>query len=189
MKASYLFVCVALAIVSHADEQGKPIESPITWEELNRRHVIGELGKPLGTAVEIQAEVIAGRSLRLKIYDSTYLLKVTHVDGKEVGKPPVLRFNDPFSDAELANSTFALYELKHGTKATQLNSSQIAELEKGYVGRIVRLVVYEVGSFEGIPNELPDDVPVWQGFAFRFRTSLAVLKDREGSSQSGSKKR
>jgi len=130
--------------------QDKPTENPITLEELNRRNVVGSLGLPLGTAVEIEAEVVSGNSLRQKKYDSLYLLKLMRVDGKDLSTAPLLRFSVPrFADVRLANHTFALYEIKHGTKAESLNSTQIAKLENGYVGQRVRLVFYEVGSFHG----------------------------------------
>ena len=186
MKLSPFLVCVALAIASSSYGQDQPTEAPITLEELNRRNVVGNLGLPLGTAVEIAAEVVSGRSLRRKGYDSLYLLKVTHVDGKELNTPPLMQFSAPgFASVELANHQFALFEMKHGTKAKSLNSSQIAELEKGYVGKKVRIVVYEVGSFHGIPSQLPKDVPVWADFGFHFSTSLSVLNEHDTGSKSG----
>jgi len=191
MKPTALLVCIGLVIAAgSAYGQDKPIESPITLEELNRRNVVGKLGLPLGTAVEIEAEVVSGQSLRMKGYDSLYLLKVTHVDGMELGKPPLMRFFVPgFASVKLANHTLALYELTHGTKAKSLDSSQVAELEIGYVGKAVRLVVYEAGNFSGIPSGLPEDVPVWADFAFHFSTSLTLLNEREPSSKSGGSKR
>jgi hypothetical protein len=186
MKLSPFLVCVAVAIASSSYGQDQPTEAPITLKELNRRNVVGNLKLPLGTAVEIEAEVVSGRSLRRKGYDSLYLLKVTHVDGKELNAPPLMQFSSPgFASVELANHTFALYEMKHGTKAKSLDSTQIAELEKGYVGKKVRLVVCEVGSFHGIPNELPKDVPVWADFGFHFSTSLTILNERDAESKSG----
>ncbi len=190
MKRTFLFVCVALAISSSAYGQGIPIESPITLEEINRRNVVGRLGVPLGTAVEIEAEVVSGSSLHLKGYDSHYLLKVTHVNGKEVGTPSLFGFSVPaFAAVKLANHTFALYEMKYGTKAMSLDSSQVAELEQGYVGRSVQLLAYEVGGFSGIPRELPKDAPVWADTGFHFSTSLTVLKERDAASKSGRTKR
>jgi hypothetical protein len=159
-------------------------------EELNRRNVVGNLGLPLGTTVEIEADVVSGSSLRSKAFDSLYLLKVTHVDGKALNNPPLMRFSTPgFASVKLANHTFALYEMKHGEKATRLDSSQIAELEKGYVGKKVRLVVYEVGSFHGIPNQLPKVVPVWADVGFHFSTSLTVLNEHDAAAKRGRIKR
>lgn len=184
MKFSPIVACVALVFASISSGQEKPAETPITLEELNRRNVVGNLGLPLGTAVEIEAEVVSGRGLG-KEYDSLYLLKVTHVDGKELTTPPLIQFSAPgFARVKLANHTFALYELKHGTKTGSLDSAQIEELEKGYVGKKVRLVVYEVGRFDGIPDQLPKDMLVWADVGFHFSTSLIVLKELDAETKS-----
>jgi len=176
----FIFTCIALVLTNVSQGQDDSTDAPITLEELSRRTVVGNLGHPLGTAVEIEAELVAGHSLRMKAYDSLYLLNVTHVDGKELAAPQLMRFSVPgFVSVKLANHTFALYELKHGKKATSLDSAEIAELEKGFVGKKVRLVVYEAGGFNGIPETLPDDVPVWAHSRFRFSTALTVLAERE----------
>lgn len=190
MNLSTIVVCVALALAGSSYGQDQSTEPPVTLEELNRRNVVGKLGLPLGTAVEIEAEVVSGRSLRRKGYDSLYLLKVMNVDDRELNPPPLMRFSSPgFASVELSSHTFALYEMKQGRKAKSLDSTQIAELEKGYVGKEVRLVVYEVGSFHGIPNQLPKDVPVWADFGFHFSTSLTVLNERDSESKRGRTKR
>ena len=179
MKLSFLLIGVCLAIASNACGQDKS-GPPITLEELNRRNVIGELGLPLGTIAEIEAEMISGSSLRIKGYESLYLLKVTHVDGKKLNKPPLMRFNAPlFAPAKLPNGPFALYEMRTGAKAKSLTDSQEAELEKGYVGKTFRLVAYEQGCFRGIPHKLPEDVPVWADSVFHFATSLTILAERD----------
>ena len=66
-----------------------------------------------------------------------------------------------------------------------MNSSQIAELEKGYDGKTVRLVVYEIGSFGGIPAKLPDDVPIWADSGYHFSTSLTVVAERDIQAKRG----
>lgn len=153
---------------------------PVTTAELNQRTLQGQLGLPLGTATEIDAEIISGRSLRQKKYQSAYLLNVTHVAGKKLDKNITLEFYVPaFASVKIANHTFALYELKNGKRTGRLSSTQIDELEKGYVGKSVRLVVYESGGFTGIPNNLPEDVPVWQDTSFHFSTSINVLAERK----------
>lgn len=58
-----------------------------------------------------------------------------------------------------------------------------------FLGKKVRLVVYEVGSFHGIPHQLPEGVPVWADLGFHFSTSLTVLKERDVNSKSGVTKR
>jgi hypothetical protein len=50
------------------------------------------------------------------------------------------------------------------------------------VGKKVRLAVYEVGSFDGIPNPLPPDVLLWADWGFQFSTSLIVLSERDAES-------
>jgi hypothetical protein len=177
---SGLISSIVLAVTISAFGQDSPGEAPIDSEELNRRNVVGGLGLPLGTVAEIEAEVIAGSSLRSKEFVSDYLLKVTQVNGTKLERPPILRFSvSGRASVKLANHTFSLYEMKHGKKASVLNSEQIAELERGYVGRKVRLVVYESGGFHGIPRNLPKGVRGGAGTAFQFSTSLAVLAERE----------
>lgn len=190
MRVISQLAIVMLASVSPVLAQDKPAKRPITLEELNQRTVIGKLGLPLGTAAEIDAEVISGCDLRLKGYESLYLLKVTHVNGKKLDAPPLLRFSVPgFAAVELADTTFSLYEMKNGTKAHSLTSSQIAAIEKGYVGKSLRLLVYETGGFWGVPRQLPDDVSVWADASFHFSTSLIVLAQRHKRSESGRTKR
>jgi hypothetical protein len=180
MKSSLFLFYIAVAIFCTSCEKDpeQSTEVPITLEELNRRNVIGNLGLRLGTAVEIEAEVVSGSSLRMKGYDFKYLLKVTHVDNKALSTTPVMQFYlaPGVASVELANDTFALYKMKHGEKAESLASAKIAEIEKGYVGKKMRLIVYEVGSFHGIPNQLlSKDGPIWADTPFHFSTLLAVL--------------
>lgn len=178
MKMTLLAIIV-LASAVYAQTQEANKAPPLTVDELNQREVIGRLGLPLGTAAEIQAEIVAGSTTRRKAYASKYLLKVTHVNQKKLENPPLLTFTVPgFVDVNLANHHLALYELKTG-KRRGMNSAQIEKLEQGYVGRTVKLLVYEEGRFYGIPRNLPDDVGGWAGPGFHFSTSLQVLADRE----------
>jgi hypothetical protein len=177
---------MGVAWADNAYGQKLPTEAPITLQELNRRNVVGNLGLPLGTAAEIEAEMVAGSSLRRKELDSLYLLRVTHVNGKELSGSPLMQFSTPRpATVERANHTLALFTMKRGAQATSLDAARIAELEKGSVGKKLRLVVYEVGSFQGIPSHLPKDVPVSADSGFHFSTSLMVLKEREPNGNNG----
>lgn len=141
--------------------------------------VIGGLGVPVGTVVEIRATIVAGSETRMKQYQSSYLLRVSEVDGRPLQQPQLMEFSVPgFVNVKLANDDFDLYELKTGEKAGRLDSAQIEEMQKGYVGKAVRLAVYETGGYSGIPDNLPDDVPSWQDHGFGFSTSLVILAER-----------
>jgi len=144
--------------------------------------IIGQLGVPLGTIVEIEATVVAGRFIQSKEFMGVYLLRVTKVGSNSVSKPPTCPFRThSCAEVKLAPDEFSLYELKKGKKTGSLSDSQVAELERGYVGRAYRLLVYEEGVYTGIPPDLPKDYPIWQGQSFGFRTHLIVLRIIEES--------
>jgi hypothetical protein len=146
--------------------------------ELNERPVIGELGIPLGTCGDIQAKVIAGRVLRLKQYDGAYLLSVTHVGDKRMATPVNLRFvTAPGASVNLARDGFELHKLKTGKEAGSLTGKQIRELEDGYVGKTVKLTVYEVGAFAGLPRNFPGGGLPWADTGFHFSSSLVVISE------------
>ncbi|MEX2212798.1 MAG: hypothetical protein WD768_01635 [Phycisphaeraceae bacterium] len=144
------------------------------------RDVIGKLGVPLGTVVEIQATIIAGRELRMKAYDGLYLLKVTHVGARLLEEPPVLEFSVPgFIDVELPSDHRSLVEMIKREEEKHPGRAKTNDIEKGFVGRTVKLVVHEVGTFSGLPRNRPNDVPVWADRGFSLRTSLEVLAQRK----------
>ena len=155
-------------------------QAPLRASELNERPVIGELGIPLGTCGDIQAKVIAGRDLRLKQYDGAYLLSVTHVGNKRMATPVNLRFETaPGVSVKLASNGFELHELKTGKKTGTLTDTKIRELEDGYVGKTVKLTVYEVGGFSGIPRKMPERRIWWADTGFHFSTSLVVISEQK----------
>ena len=180
IRLALVVVLTLCCSAAHLQAQSESAHKPIATSELNERTVLGKLGIPLGNATEIDAEIVSGRSLRQKRYQSAYLLKVTHVAGKKLDKSVTIEFSAPsFVSVRLPNHTLALHELKNGKQVGKLNSTQIEELENGYVGKLVRLVVYESGCFSGMPKNLPKDVPVWQDTVFYFSTSLNILAERE----------
>ncbi len=173
---------LVFSVVAYSQEAAK--KQSIHVDELNERPVIGKLGVPLGTVTEIKAQIVAGDELRMKEYQGIYLLKVTHVAGVKLNKPPLLRFSvsvpvRAFVGVSVASDHFGLYEMKNGKKAGSLDSEQIRELEKGYVGKTVRLVVYESGSFHGQPDKLPKDYPTPADTGFHFSTSLDVVGEKK----------
>jgi hypothetical protein len=183
MNRFSILVCVAFVIVSVGTAQDDAAKGPITYPELYKRGVVGRLGVPLGTAVEIKAEVVSGDTTRRKVLRGVYLLKVTHVDGKELASPPLMQYTVPFGGIEIPNCPRnSFFEGPRDAEAERIESARIAKLERSYVGKVVRLVAYERGCFDGIPERLPDDVPLWQGSGFAFGPSLAVLAERGSKS-------
>ena len=180
MKNVLLAVAAILAFDAVAYSQEAVKKRPIQFDELNERPVIGKLGVPLGTAIDIQAQIVSGEALRRKEHAVDYLLKVTHVAGAKLEKAPLLKFGVyGAGGAKIASNQFDLFELKKGKKTGRLDSVQIKELEKGYVGKTVRLLVCEYGSFNGVPNNLPKDFPSWAEPEFYFSTSLFVLGEKK----------
>ncbi len=155
-------------------------QEPIPLKELRNRDVVGRLGLPLGTATEVEAEVVSGDSTRRLADRSRYLLRVTHVDGKELADSALMHFELPgFASVKLANDHWSLLEMKQGKEAEkQLDTAQLVQLEQGYVGKRIRLAVYEAGKFDGLPKRLPKDFQNLQGYQFRFSTFLVVLAER-----------
>jgi hypothetical protein len=158
-------------------------QKAVDYRELGKDvAIIGQLGVPLGTVVQIDATVVAGRSLGSKDLASEYLLKVLKVGSTSVSNVPACQFQThSWADVKLAPDVFSLYELKKGKKTGSLSDSQIAELESGYVGQHFHLLVYEEGIYTGVPRDLPKDYPIWQDRAFGFRTHLIVLRIMEDS--------
>ena len=101
------------------------------------------------------------------------------VDGNVLKSSFITEFElAPGASAKLASDPFDLYELKYDKRVEGLESSEISKLEEGYVGRQVKLTVYETGAFRGIPRELPEDAMIWQDHPFEFRSWLVVLVER-----------
>jgi hypothetical protein len=140
---------------------------------------VGALGLPMGTVARVRALVVSGRDLRDKGHQGEFLLRVTHVNRRELDDKPLCEFGVPaFLRKNLAQTYFELYELKRGKQARELTDRQEDALERGYVGKEFILDAYETGGFSGIPRNMPDDVPLWQDRGFGFRTSLVVVAER-----------
>jgi len=175
----YLVITLAILgfVATWADAED--VKKEISWNDLNGRvKVIGKLGCQLGNVVEIEGIIVAGSELKRKDLQSEYLIRVDKVDGKLLSSAPTMRFHvRSFHGVSLASDAFSLYKLKKGKKAGQLSDNDIRELEKGYVGKQVRLLVWEQGCFGGIPSNMPPGAIYWQDHGFSFQTQLLILKD------------
>ncbi|THB65803.1 MAG: hypothetical protein D6B27_07920 [Gammaproteobacteria bacterium] len=170
-------ICAVISLVLCIIFHPVYAESSITVKSLNETPVIGVLGVPLGTATVIDATIISGSNLRGKDSFGKYLLKVHSVNGKEIYNEPAVQFYVIKGlSVKLARNGFELYKLKHGKETSILSENDIADLEKGYVGKRVKLRVYEAGKFSGAPENIP--IP-WQDKGFHFQTYLFVFEKYE----------
>lgn len=177
MKTAIAILAVILVAAAQTQDD-KP--TPLGLAEIQQKGVEGRLGVPLGNVVEIKGTIVSGRATRRKALSSLYLLDVTEIEGKKLDNAIRLKFSvPPIANAKIASTHFGLYELKNGERPKILSSDKLAELEKGYVGSEFKLAVYESGGFSGIPNNLPEDFPAWQGTNFHFSTQMIVLKQLE----------
>lgn len=155
--------------------------SRITTEQIKHSEVLGRLGQPLGTCFRIRAKISVDQSNR-KGSDGNYFLTVDEVEGKKLESPAQTEFavhRFATERVKLANDDFGLYELRNGRKAGTLTHETFLELRKGYVDKIVNLVVYESGGFGGTPQNMPRGVRPWQGKAYCFEESLIVMDQIE----------
>ena len=172
-----LAIAMISAGVTAVRAEEKEVKS-ITAESLNTIAVVEKLGVPLGEVATIRAIIVDGDSLRTKADMGSFFLRVTEVNGKKLDSEPIIDFFlAPGSRAKLANDNFELYELKTGKKTGELTGSKIEKLKEDYVGRALLLQVYELGSFSGLPKNLPQEVMVWQDRGFHFRTYLRILRE------------
>ena len=189
MKSSLVtFVLFLFAHLPLAMSQEVPKE--ISVDNLNHVNVVGRIGVHLGKAVVIDVVVAANDQSGTKEASGHYFLKVKTVDGVplkgNIFMPFVVRGSkvdddDPFASAgfSLPTDAFELYRLKNGRKAKELSSKDISELEKGFIGKEYKLLVYETGGYSGLPNSLPKHYPVWQDHGFAFTTYLMILGEQK----------
>jgi hypothetical protein len=179
MKIACLTICLAtISLVAFSPAQDKKGARPIiTTPQIQSADVTGQLDVPLGTCVPIRATIVRSQS-GTKAAEGRFFLNVTHVQNRQLRSPTECGFyvhQFATENVKLAIDNFALHKLVTGRAAKSLTSEQVAELEKGYVGKSVTLIVYETGGFRGMPNGLPKGVSVWQDYGFGFSTQLLVM--------------
>lgn len=158
-------------------EKAPPPKKTITYSELQQADVIGRLGVKLGTCVSIRAEVVSGDSLRTKADSGRYLLRVLEVDGRALAKSELFSYSGAPGYSEMPTGPSELSKLVRNKSARELIAAETALIEEGLVGTERRLVVYEVGRFDGMPCNLPASTPEWQSSGFGFGTSLTIVAD------------
>ncbi|HKB40057.1 MAG TPA: hypothetical protein VKD72_26715, partial [Gemmataceae bacterium] len=92
---------------------------------MNKRQVLGSLGKPLGTLVTVEGVAANDDYRQLKIDQGKILLRIQKVDGKALKEEAIFPFEDlPF-----------------------------ASVKKPAIGARFKYLGYETGRFVGIPQE------------------------------------
>jgi hypothetical protein len=165
-----------LAVVIAAEPSAP---STISVEDLASRKVtvIGHLGVPLGTLVEVEATIV-GRG-ESKMSANSYRLRVESVNRGVLPNPPEMRFGTRgvASRATLPATTSELAEQQTG-KPSQWTDEDLEKWERDFVGSRHTLLAYEEAFFAGIPRN-PDGFPTisYAGYGFHFSTLLVVVDE------------
>ena len=80
----FLFILPFSKLVAKEPQESAEDSKALTTDEIIRAEVIGKLGIPLGTCVDIQATVEAARKPTSKQNSGKYFLKITHVKGNKL---------------------------------------------------------------------------------------------------------
>jgi hypothetical protein len=158
--------------------------------------IVGQLGMPLGTAVEIEA-VVREAYYATAPYKriSHYELEVETVNGNALSTRPRLRFENPsYSTVRLATNPALLRELarkmtsKDALETAERGGLEIAgndpitpaeaeEFVQTYVGSRDKILVYELATIDGRPTQVPANAggstPLIE--PFECRTKLYVI--------------
>ncbi len=175
--------CVCLFSCEQTAEEEVEMKSdgPISLEDIGQRGVLGELGVPLGKIVMVEAVVVDGNSLRMKLYVDDYLLKIVSVDDVRMEDGPLMDFGKTPGCflPELPYRHRGLREYQQmlaNDGKYELTDAMMSEAHDAYVGSTVRLHVYESGGFRGIPSDgFPEGARHWTDTGYGFSTHLNVL--------------
>ncbi len=201
-----LYTAIAIALVLVGEVRGAKDQDETAAQDLiiGKATIVGLLGKPLGTPVEIVGTILdcpEGEASGMKVSDSLrgrYRIRVEEIAGS---------FADPTFEmdffvhrtveANVAHDQRALDDLVKrmttpGTRwkydessdtnveAPPMTRKEAEEFRASYVGSRHRLLVYETGAFDGAPRGLPREA---EDFAsnepeFRFSVFLVVIRER-----------
>lgn len=175
-KMKYSIMLLLLPMAFFASE-------PVPWQDIAKLGVLGELGKPLGHIVEVEAVVVSGRDLypvyRDPVRHSSYFLRVSTIAGKELPDSILIRY---FSSSKRLPDSLGGFAKMKDEVLTPFSPADIKRLEAGIVGQRFRMLVMEEAVLKGNPTNLsalpertnsdppPYDEPVtfWQDYWGRF---------------------
>jgi hypothetical protein len=151
--------------------------------------VIGVLGVPLGTVVEVEAEIVAEPEPHVppEAHLWRFFLRIHKVNGEDAQDCTPISFStyglvgwseDP---APLSLMSFEMTRKRDRQTAEEREAIRVR-----FVGRKYRLFVYETGGFYGLPVEsTPMHIEDGSGERFRFQPRLSVLFERGSHSDKG----
>lgn len=131
--------------------QLKPLTrpAPISLPELHDRGVLGRLGRPLGTVVEVSGTVVVNDARAKGHDDEPFLLQVETVDGHKLVEPQAFFSSD---------------------------MPLIRERPSLKVGDAFKCAGYERGGYQGSPEGESRYVPPYAARAFSFVVDFVVVK-------------
>ncbi len=167
-----LFLILA-ATISVASLNAGPITIKISDLNQGRYVVEGALGVPLGTAVEVTGQIVAGATIRPD-WEGKFCIKVDTVAGVALCGQPTLLFDGsvagvPSDRAELVGDVY---------RDKRPPQEEMTRLERAYVGKRMRLMVAEYGEFVGYPRGTTEDCFIVMAGPFELTTNLVILSDR-----------
>ncbi len=140
--------------------------------------VLGDLGLPLGTPVEVEGSVVTAKSVRRMSLTDEYLLVIDTVKGKKLDS--VITFGFWVEDSTkslMVNTDLGLRWLLAGmVEEFEITQEQANKLLRDYTKVRRKLLVFETAVFLGRPLNLPPTAPLRSGPAFGFETHLVVAE-------------
>lgn len=126
--------------------------SPLSIAEINNRQVIGNLGVPLAETARIRATIVDGDSLRMKAFASSYVLKVSSVNGIPFTSDHFFRFhvsrqNEDDDVFGMVSGSWGFSELPNRTNGDRYTEEKIKQLRSNYAGTKLLINAYEKGAF------------------------------------------
>lgn len=161
--------------------QADPMQVGAGDIQKGRTIIAGHLGLPLGTPVEVEAQVVL-----VTIPDQkntrTYHMVVTKIDGASLSQPKIFRFRAeselrslmPRTEHELKKLLNSYVEGDSGPEM-QITKVQAEAYLLEHTVRHRKFTVYETAEYTGRPRSLPAPKPIYYAPDFAFETCLVIV--------------
>lgn len=140
--------------------------------------VLGDLGLPLGTPVEVEGFIVLAKNVRRVSLIDEYMLVIDTVNGRELDSTKTYSFWVESSTRSLmANTEMGLKMLLEGLAGEHdITREQANKLLLDYTKTRRKLLVFESAVYFGRPLNLPATAPHTSAPAFGFETYLVVIE-------------